>query len=113
MAGIRRGTGAATQRYRRSFLFGFADRLGEILAEARRATEAAAPDTAGAAIAVRERADRVEDHARHVFGRVRTARRPSAALASGWQAGTRAADGVDVGRARLSGRRAIGRGRRG
>ena len=33
MAEIRSTTGAATQRQRRAFLFGFADRIGELLAE--------------------------------------------------------------------------------
>jgi len=47
MASERRGTPAATQRYRRSFLFGYADRMGVLLADTRRETEAAvvAPTT--------------------------------------------------------------------
>ena len=42
MSDIRSTTGAATQRQRRAFLFGFADRIGEMLAETRAAVEAAA-----------------------------------------------------------------------
>lgn len=112
MAAIRRGTAAATQRYRRSFLFGFADRVAEILADSRAATEASAPasTTESTALALRARADRVEEYAERSFGRVRVARAPSAAQARAWVAGASAANGADVGRARLAGRPAIGRG---
>lgn len=113
MSAIRRNTGAATQRFRRSFLFGFADRLGEILAEARRAAEqsvaASAPATGASstALVLRERADRVDEHVKDSFGRVRTARPPSAAQIGGWNAGVSAADRADIGRGRLGGRRAL------
>ena len=40
MAAERRATPAATQRWRRAFLFGFADRAGELLRETRRRVEA-------------------------------------------------------------------------
>lgn len=117
MAGVRRQTGAATQRFRRSFLFGFADRIGEVLGESRKRAEELADAQAqrgGAvrAVAMRDRAQRVDDHAAAVFGRVRTARAPSAAQAGGWGAGAAAAGGADVGRSRLAGRTAIGRGKR-
>ena len=39
MAAVRRATPAATQRWRRAFLFGFASRVGDLLAEARRHAE--------------------------------------------------------------------------
>jgi len=109
---VRRGTAAATQRFRRSFLFGFADRVGEILAEARTATEANAPAASAHATsaALRARADRVDDWVGESFGRIRSARAPSAAQAHGWAAGASAANSADVGRARLAGRPAIGRG---
>jgi hypothetical protein len=118
MASIRRGTGAATQRFRRSFLFGFASRLGDILSESRTAAEASvqssstSPEASSAqALAVQSRNAAIDDFASTAFGRVRVARRPSAAQPGGWSAGAAAAAGADVGRVRLSGRRAIGDGR--
>jgi len=130
MAGIRRQTGAATQRFRRSFLFGFADRIGDVLAESNRRAEsqqrasdhdfgAGAGAGAGAggaddiararALATTTRNERIEEFAARSFGRVRTARAPSAAQVTGWGAGAAAASRADVGRTRLAGRRAIGR----
>jgi len=122
MAGIRRQTGAATQRFRRSFLFGFADRIGDVLAESNRRAEsqqrasdldvgaAGGGDIARArALATTTRNERIEEFAAKSFGRVRTARAPSAAQVTGWGAGAAAASRADVGRTRLAGRRAIGR----
>ena len=118
MAGVKRGTGAATQRFRRSFLFGFAERVGEILTESQTAARVAADVTptsperaASMALAVQARSGRIDEFADKSFGRVRTARQPSAAQVGGWDAGASAASGADVGRVRLAGRRAIGRGR--
>jgi len=114
MATQRRGTPAATQRFRRSFLFGFADRMSVILTESRHAEEresvmaAGSPGAAQRTLALRRRADSVEEFAATAFGRVRSARRPSAAAASGFQAGERAANSADVGRRRLDERRGIG-----
>jgi hypothetical protein len=110
MAGERRSTAAATQRFRRSFMFGFADRVGRLLSETRRAVEHDAPATSSgtSAPAVPERVVRVEEFMAESFGRVRTARSPAGAELRGWSAGAAAADGVDVGRRRLPGRRAIG-----
>ncbi len=115
MAGIRRQTGAATQRYRRSFLFGFAERIGELLADARRAVEessrAAAPERAASVdLVLRERSERVDDFVRGEWGRVRSAARVAPIGADGWQRGTEAAERADVGRSRLTGRRSLGRG---
>ena len=117
MAGIRRKTGAATQRYRRSFLFGFAERIGVVLAESRRSVESAASarssgDGGSVQLVLRERAERVDDFAAESWGRVRSARPAAAVGADGWRSGTEAADRADVGRTRLAGRRAIGRGNR-
>lgn len=114
MAGIRQQTGAATQRFRRAFLFGFADRIATLLADARVASAAAAASVPGqrsVELALQARADRVEEFARARIGRIHTARRPGSALRSGWEAGSAAANTADVGRARLAGRAAIGRGR--
>ena len=111
MAGISRGTGAATQRFRRSFLMGFADRIGVVLDESAR--EAAAGRSAAVAdstaLVLRERSQQVDDHLQRSFGRIRSARPASAAQASGWQAGVAAAERADVGRDRLPERRALGR----
>jgi hypothetical protein len=111
MASIRRSTAAATQRFRRSFLFGYADRMGQLLADTRSDAEAAASvaPSSSVAVALRERGERIDEFASRTFGRVRTARSPSAAQAGGWKAGASAADRADVGRARLAGRKALGR----
>jgi hypothetical protein len=113
MAAERRATAAATQRYRRSFLFGFADQVGELLAEAQRRAETTHPSASARSdvgLARRDRCLEVDDFLVHEFGRTRRARRPAAAHAPGWVAGAAAADGADVGRRRLPGRRALGRG---
>ena len=115
MAAQRRGTAAATQRFRRSFLFGFADRIRVVLAETQRQEEhrsaVDAPVThEGRALALRRRAAAVDEFADAVFGRVRAARRPAAAAVAGWQAGEQAASRADIGRRRLDGRRSIGPG---
>lgn len=116
VASQRRATPAATQQFRRSFLFGYADRMGVLLAETRRDAEASvvasATDGRGSTtqMAIVDRSRRVEEFARESFGRVRNARAPGAAQANGWRAGADAADRADVGRARLAGRRALGSG---
>ena len=110
MAGERRATAAATQRWRRSFLFGYADQIRAMLEQT--TTEAArnVHPSSAAVPALRARERRVDDYARQQFGRVHAARRPKAATASGWDAGVRAARSADVGRERVGGLRAIGRG---
>jgi hypothetical protein len=119
MAAVRRRTPAATQRWRRSFLFGFARRVAELLAAARedarvaRAAEGAhAPDGEEALPDVLARAGRVREFAARSFGRVVAARAPAPAHAVGWHDGHRAASTVDLGRERLAGRLALTRGRR-
>jgi hypothetical protein len=110
MAAERRATAAATQQWRRSFLFGYADQIRSMLRQsahdARRHTRAA--DTTLPALRARDR--RVEEFSRERFGRIVAARRPKAATATGWQAGRDAAARADLGRERVGGRRAIGRG---
>ena len=56
MSAVRRSTSAATQRYRRSFLFGYADRVAKSFDEVREAAEAAsatpvAADASGRSLA--------------------------------------------------------------
>ena len=112
MAGERRGTPAATQRFRRSFLFGFAEKISQTLKDSQAVaagSEGAVDDSGRHAVAVLSRNSRIDDFAATAFGRGRTARAPSAAQAGGWAAGSVAASRADVGRSRLSGRRAIGR----
>ena len=111
MAGISRGTAAATQRYRRSFLMGFANRIGSLLDATEREagrgrSEATVESTA---VALRERTEQVDDFIRVQFGRVRSAAPATPAQATGWHAGAAAAERADVGRARIPDRRALGR----
>jgi hypothetical protein len=112
MAHERRQTSAATQRYRRSFLFGYAARISELLAESQRTAQDSLPVTSGPELhpALVARRRRVEAFAAEAFGRVRSARAPGAAQEGAWLAGAAAAERADVGRARLAGRRALGRG---
>lgn len=111
MAGISRGTGPATQRFRRSFLMGFANRIGDLLdsteREAGRGRSPAAVEST--AIALRERTQQVDEFITTSFGRVRSASPATPAQATGWRAGVSAAERADVGRARLRERRALGR----
>jgi len=113
MAEIRSTTGAATQRQRRAFLFGFADRIGELLAETRATVEAAAaaPGSNTTELVLRERRERVDDFAKESWGRVRSASRPSAVAPDGFARGVAAAERADVGRTRLAGFKPLGRGR--
>jgi Protein of unknown function (DUF2786) len=114
MAEIKRGSGGATQRYRRSFLFGFADRVGQILAEAKAGAEEAVvqAQASSTALAIRERREEVDGYVRESWGRVRAAAAPSSVGPDGWHSGAKAAERADVGRKRVGGRRGLGRGRR-
>ena len=121
MATGKLATPAATQRWRRSFLFGYARRIGEMLAASR--AQAAPPpsarpgpptlfDDSGAPSTpdLLARAARVKAYAKEAFGPVRTARAVRPPTAKGWHDGQRAAASADIGRSRLGGRRALGRG---
>ena len=115
MAAERRSTPAATQRHRRSFLFGYADRVATSFDAARAAAEAAstAPDRThdtGRALARREHIERVDEFVRERFGRIRTARSSAGAELGGWSAGSAAAERADLGRQRVEGRRSLGPG---
>lgn len=115
MAAERRSTASATQRYRRSFLFGYADRVATALLEARKGAEAESTtndpvDAAGTSLARLERGRRVDDYLQQRFGRVRAARSATGAELGGWSAGGAAAERADLGRARLDERRSLGRG---
>lgn len=111
MAAVRRATPAATQRWRRSFLFGFAARVGELLRETSRHAVEEARRTAPTGSTLPDlpgRTEQVRAFAAASFGRVVKASAPAAANARGWQDGHAAGSAVDIGRARLAGRRAIG-----
>jgi hypothetical protein len=112
MAAVRRSTPAATQRWRRAFLFGFATRIREVLVAARHRAESAARESDGSRLPERpDRVAQVRTYAAAAFGRVVSAAAPSPASAAGWDHGHRAAAGVDIGRTRLAPRLALGRGR--
>ena len=110
MARVKRSTAAATQQWRRSFLFGYADQIYTMLDDtAREATDRLHPSsTALPALRARER--RVDEFTRRQFGRVVAARRPKAATPQGFIAGREAASRADLGRPRVVGLRALGRG---
>jgi len=110
MESQRRSTGPATMRHRRSFLFGFAERVGQILADAQRAAAPTGERSSSVEMALRTRRERVDEFAAESWGRVRSARPAASAQAAGWSAGTAAAERADVGRSRLAGRQAIGPG---
>lgn len=110
MAAERRATAAATQQWRRSFLFGYADQIRTMLRQSADEAHRQSVATGTALPALRARDRRVEEFSRERFGRVVAARRPKAAIATGWEAGRNAATRADLGRERVAGRRAIGRG---
>jgi hypothetical protein len=118
MAAVRRRTPAATQRWRRSFLFGFASRVAELLEEAKTRATAARPASAEPTLFdeplpdVPARAARVRQHAARAFGPVVAARSAAPAQAAAWRDGHRAAGNADLGRSRLTGRPALNRGGR-
>lgn len=115
LATIRQATPAATQRFRRAFLFGYAHRVDELLAAsasvAATRTATTAAGGAGALLPeVLERRQRVEAYAAGAFGRVVSAKPAAPANASGFRRGHAAAGGADIGRRRLHGRPQLGRG---
>jgi hypothetical protein len=110
MSAERRSTGAATQQWRRSFLFGYAHQVGEMLGETTEHAETIAAGDGSSLPALRARERRVEDYAARTFGRVVSARPVSAPTATGYVAGRAAASRADVGRTMVPGSRAIGRG---
>ena len=112
MAAERRATPAATQRWRRAFLFGYADRAGELLRETCRRVETDVRAAAGGSTLpdLPGRAAQVRAFASTAFGRVTTAAAPAPAAANGYHHGHAAASTADIGRSRLAGRRQIGRG---
>ena len=106
----RRATAAATQRWRRSFMFGFADQVASMLQSARDEAIAATDDPHSILPALRAQDAVVRDYAGQRLGRIVTARPAAPAVRDGLRAGRQAAAESDVGRVRLRGRAAIGTG---
>ena len=106
----RRATGAATQQWRRSFLFGFANQIRQMLDTSATEAQRHVHPASSTLPALRARDRRVNEFTRQRWGRVSAARRPKPATATGWEAGRQAAARADLGRRRMGGLRAIGRG---
>jgi len=110
MAAERRGTAAATQQFRRSFLFGYSKQIGEMLAAAADDVGQQAHPARSVLPAMRSRDRQVADFAKREFGPVRAARRPTAPTAVGWSAGQQAASRANLGRQQMSTVRELPRG---
>ena len=110
MAAERRATAAATQQWRRSFLFGYADQIRQMLTKSADEAQRHVHPSSAALPALRARDRRVDDFSRQQFGRVVKARRPKAATATGWHAGRKAASKADLGRKRVGGLKALSAG---
>jgi hypothetical protein len=102
------GRGPASRSFRRSFLLGYAHRIGERLRTARARATAEAGAEAMAAHGVdllpvlRSRQAAVEERVAELFPRVRASRSRSSVDAGGWYAGRAAAERADVGHRRSS-----------
>jgi len=92
------------------FLFGFADEIRQMLASSAVEAQRHVHPSSAALPALRARDRRVEEFSRQRWGRVSAARQPRPATVTGFQAGRRAAARADLGRRRVGGLRAIGRG---
>lgn len=112
MAAERRSTGAATQRWRRSFLFGFGDEVHDLLERATDEVVQKAHPSQAALPVLRERRGRVAEYSKREFGRVRAARRPAPVQTGAYDVGVAAAHAADLGRRRVGGLTAIAGGRR-
>lgn len=92
--------GASTVSVRRSFLFGYASKVGERLTEARdtatRAAEAADPASHGVALVLADRQARVDDYVRRRYGRLGTLR-SARVSAEGYGQGVAAGARADLG----------------
>lgn len=111
MALVRRATPAATQKFRRAFLFGYAAELQRMFGEAARLARHDTHPSSAAVPALRARDRQVAEFVRQRFGRVVAARAPRAPQVGGFDAGRAAAASADLGRRPVRGLRAIGPGR--
>ena len=96
------GRRSASRSFRRSFLLGYAHRIGERLQTARRRAtdEAAAEHGVDLLPVLRSRQAAVEDRVAELFPRVRSTRSRASVDAGGWYAGRAAAEHADVGHRR-------------
>jgi hypothetical protein len=101
LAGAERQAGrrSASRSFRRAFLLGYAQRIGErLLVARRRATEEAAAERGVDLLPVlRSQREAVERAVTELFPKVRTSRSRSSVDAGGWHAGRAAAERADVG----------------
>ncbi len=114
MAEVRRSTGAATQQWRRSFLFGYAAQVATMLERSVHTTlQQQRADTDNDLLPIlRERQERVQEFAAVSFGRVRSGRPVSGIGQSGYSAGQQAAARrADLGRRMVASRRGLGPGK--
>jgi hypothetical protein len=95
---------SASRSFRRSFLLGYAHRIGERLQTARRSAtaEAAAEHDVDLLPVLRSRQAAVEERVAELFPRVRATRSRASVDAGGWYAGREAAERADVGLRRSS-----------
>jgi len=93
------GRGSASRSFRRSFLLGYAHRIGERLQAARRraTAEAVAEHEVDLLPVLRGRQAAVEQRVAELFPRVRATRSRASVDAGGWYAGREAAERADVG----------------
>ncbi|GAA3183091.1 DUF2786 domain-containing protein [Blastococcus jejuensis] len=98
------GRPSGSRTFRRSFLLGYAHRIGERLQTARRRAteEAAAAHGVDLLPVLRSRQVAVEERMAELFPRVRTTRSRASVDAGGWYAGQAAAERADVGHRRSS-----------
>lgn len=110
MASERRRTGAATQQWRRSFLFGFAHQVQTMLEQSHATAASQVDGSADRLPELRAREVRVAEHLRARFGRIGAARPVTGPTPAGYVAGRDAAERADLGRRAVPDRRALGRG---
>ncbi|SFF25759.1 Protein of unknown function [Blastococcus tunisiensis] len=94
----RPGGGSAVRTFRRAFLLGYAQRIGERLQSARRQATAEAAAERGVDLlpVLRTRQEAVETAVAELFPRVRPSRSRASVDAGGWYAGRSAAERADV-----------------
>jgi hypothetical protein len=114
MRTAKRPAGRSGLEFRRSFLFGFAHRVAERLAETNRAVademgEVPGPTSASVALVLVDRRQDVEDEVFRRVGRVGTLGRAKSVSRDGWSGGRKAGDRADLHTARgvAGGRTAI------
>ena len=100
----RDGRRAAARTFRRAFLLGYAQRIGERLQAARRRAAAHASSDRGVDLlpVLRSRREAADTAVAQLFPRVRASRSRASVDAGGWYAGREAAERADVGTRRSS-----------